>query len=307
MGFRMITVDAHIDLPWIWTKYAPFDLRERQKDSTVDFPRMKEGGLDCFVAALYLSDSLQDELGPEKSNDLIDWQIRELKSQKGCQVVDSSVAAIEAHNLGLVPIFLGLDGGRLANLKRLSSLRKEGVRYLTLTHNKNTEWADSATDHPKNRGLTMYGRTMVREAEGLGILVDVSHCSDLTCVDVVNMAEEPVLATHSGCRKIWDHPRNLPDTLIKSIAKTGGVVHVPFARRFVGPTHKWIAAHIDHLAQLLGNVDHIGIGSDLDGAVLCEGAENASKWKTACNLSDRGYKDEQVDAILGGNTLRMFQ
>lgn len=305
----MITVDAHIDLPWIWTKFEPFDLKKKVSGSAVDFPRMATGGLDCFVAALYLSDSLQNDIGEEKATKLIDWQIRKLKQQDRAKVVASSVEAVEAFRLGLVPIFLGLEGGRLINhsVDRMRDLRREGVRYMTLTHNLNTSWADSATDKPFVRGLSQYGRTIIREAEGIGLIIDVSHASDLTTVDVVNMAEEPVIASHSGCRKLLDHPRNLPDSLIRSIAKTGGVIHVPFAKRFIGAAAEKITDHIDHIVQLLGDVAHVGIGSDLDGAVMCDGAEDVSKWFAATNLRNRGYSVEDVSKILGGNTLRIFQ
>lgn len=312
----MLTVDAHIDTPWIMAKQGAFDLQQRSL-GTVDFPRMGLGGLQAAIFALYLSESLQDSLGPWESSCAIDDQYNWLHFQPGCGLVRTPQEAFEELAVGNMPIFLGLEGGRLLqdtvedpeSMTRLVDLAEIlGIRYLTLTHNRNTAWADSSTDLPQHHGLTRFGKDVVRECERLGVLVDLSHASDQTCWAAIGELSGPVIASHSGCRALLNHPRNLSDQLIKAIAKGGGVVHIPFAKRFIGPSMSGVADHIDHVVQLVGNSSHVGIGSDLDGAVLADGVEDVSSWSRVCvePLERRGYSPTDVHAIIGGNTLRIL-
>ena len=312
----MMTLDCHIDTPWQFTKQGwkkprgstfTFDLRQRQA-SAVDFPRMKEGGLDAAVFALYISDTMQDDLGSYDAWEAILAQISWLHLQPGCSLVADRAAAEVAARNGDVPIFLGLEGGRLIGdtLSKLAVLALCGVRYLTVTHNRNTAWADSATDAPHNGCITAFGKQVVTEAERLGIIMDVSHGSDETALSIINMSTKPVIASHSGCRALVDHPRNLSDVLIQAIAQTGGVIHIPFARRFIGPSALGVIDHIHYVAQLVG-VEHVGIGSDLDGAAMADGLEDVSCWsRIRDGLSDAGYGEDSIDLITGGNTLRVL-
>ena len=136
--------------------------------------------------------------------------------------------------------------------------------------------------------------------------MDVSHGSDETALSIINMSTKPVIASHSGCRALVDHPRNLSDVLIQAIAQTGGVIHIPFARRFIGPSAQGVVDHINYVAQLVG-VEHVGIGSDLDGATMADGLEDVSCWsRLRDGLTDAGYGDDDISLILGGNTLRML-
>lgn len=307
---QTLTVDAHIDSPWIMTKYGNFDLRLWGGQSLCSFPQMAKGGLQSAIFSIYLPENTQDKVGDVGAAGLIDWQIRWLQLQTSCKVVDSTSKALDCYNQSEVPIFLGLEGGRLIHnsLDRLAELREKGIRYLTLTHNRNTDWADSATDVPKHNGLSPFGTQVVRACESLGILVDVSHTSEDTSRMVLAMAAKPVIASHSGCKALLNHPRNLSDVLVRSIVRTGGVVHIPFARRFIGPRKEGVADHIDHVVQLVGSVLHCGIGSDLDGAQMADGIKDVSCWwdVTGAELLKRGYKDEDVRAITGGNTLRLL-
>jgi membrane dipeptidase len=280
----MPTLDLHLDTPWKWTK----------REQSVATPNeMSKGGLDKAVYALYLTDALQSELGQDGTDKAINAQIRFIKSRDN----------------GAGKSYLALEGGRMLhqNLDRLADLAQAGIRYLTLTHNYNNSFCDSATDHESVKGLTEFGCRVVRACNKLGVLVDVSHCSDKTAIAAINASVEPVIASHSGCRALVDHPRNLSDELIKAIASTGGLVGVPFVKKFIGPVWSNITEHIDHVAQLVGP-EHIAIGSDLDGAVMCMGAETASSWKlnVEYGLAIRGYDDGAVEGIAGGNALKLF-
>lgn len=307
-----ITLDAHIDIPWIVTKIGEFDLEQDNEGrySEVDFPRMKRGGLDSAIFALYLSDEMQDRLGKDKSLEAIAAQYKFIEKQEGCVVVEDPEVAIDCHTAGFTPIFFALEGGRLIyeSLALLGKYRQIGVRYMTVTHNRNTKWADSATDVPSHNGLTTFGKQVIHEANRLGILMDVSHASDDTAKQVISESNLPVLATHSGARKLLDHPRNLSDEIIKRIAQTNGVVCVPFARRFIGPDWKGIVDHVEYLVHLTDSFS-VGIGSDLDGAELTRGIEDVTDWKrvVVTEMKSRGFTDAAIERIAGGNLLRVLK
>ena len=278
----MNSIDLHIDVPYqSHRQECTFDLDQACRSIQTDFPRMKDGGLDQFVAALYLSDGAQDKLGPEKSWNAITNQHIKL-----------------AH---YPQIRFALEGGRLINkdLGRLDQLVAWGVVYLTLTHNRNTDWADSATDHLEHNGLTAVGKSLVKRIQSLGILIDLSHSSDQTALDVLDKTVVPVIASHSGVRSLVGHPRNLSNFLILEIAGTGGIIGVPYASRFV-TNQDGVLLAIDHIAQLLGTTKHIGIGSDLDGAATV--IKDVSEWSTVLEpLTDLGYSDDDITGIKGGN------
>jgi membrane dipeptidase len=142
----------------------------------------------------------------------------------------------------------------------------------------------------------------------MGVVIDISHASDSTAQAAIEASKVPCIASHSGCRKLTPHPRNLPDELIKLLGSTGGVIHVPFAKNFVGDHYKNVVNHVDHIIQLVGS-DHIGIGSDLDGAVMASGIKDVRDWKRVVmdELNRRGYSDYVIAKIAGGNTLRIFE
>lgn len=282
-----MTIDLHIDIPWqCFRQERALQLDAGCKSVQTDFPRMKAGGLSRFVAALYLADSTQDRLGPEKSWNAIKTQYNWLKQWQDKQLL------------------FALEGGRLINQskERLTELASWGIVYLGLTHNRNTSWADSATDKLTHNGLTAVGKSLVRAIHAQKILVDVSHSSDRTILDALEIG--PVIASHSGVRSQVDHPRNLSDTLIRFIAESGGLIGVPYATRFVGSRDGVIEA-IDHIAQLTGSCQHIGIGSDLDGADTV--IEDVSQWSEVLEpLTDFGYPAADIEAITGGNFRRLI-
>ena len=311
-GPPVITVDAHCDLCWVQEKIGFFKLNEDNEGrfSDIDLPRMRKGGLQSAVFALYLSDQRQDQLGTGESLNHICRQVAFLERQHGMVVVDSPDVALDAAHTGIVPIFLGLEGGRLINndLTMLKKFRQLGVRYLTVTHNRNTDWADSATDRPRHNGLTPFGRRVVHEANQHGILMDVSHGSEHTAWQVLAEVSLPPIASHSACLELRSHPRNVSNGVIKAIAAKKGVVCIPFAQRFIGPTWRCVVDHIDHVVQTTSSADYVGVGSDLDGCELTTGISDVSDWKRVVTdeLRARGFAEGDVIKIAGGNLLRVL-
>lgn len=304
-----MNLDAHCDFLWKCTKHGLLSLQNGSKYSDLSFEKMREGQLDSAVFALYVSDAMQDELGPSRSLGIVGRQA-EMAQQPGVRLVRTTTEARAAKAEGLFPVFLALEGGRLLQNSRLTLkklVRKLGVKYITLTHNRNTEWADSATDKPNVEGVSEKGRDILLKMEELGVLVDVSHTSENTQIDVVEHATKPVIASHSGCAAVKDHVRNLHTWVLKKIAGSGGVVCIPFVRKFTGPTVLDVFKHIHYAAQEIG-WEHVGIGSDVDGADLVDGWRDARDWHhvAADWLSAKQYTDEQIAGITGENMLRLF-
>ena len=285
---KVLTLDAHIDTLWMLSGHSI-----RVTPPVVDLERMQFGGLDKAIFALYLSDETQDRLGNDAA-----WG--EIKAQIGM-----ARKRFPGH-------YIALEGGRVLGLKdvevfcRLQELADAGIKYLTLTHNANNQICCSSTDH-SDTGLTRLGLDVVDDCERLDILVDVSHASDLTIEHIMSTQTRPVIASHSGCRAVVRHPRNLTNAQILGIAKSGGVVGIPFARKFVW-TLKGVADHIDQICHITGDCEHVGIGSDLDGAGLVDGCQGAQDWSKVVvdGLVARGYATENILAIVGGNWMRVL-
>jgi membrane dipeptidase len=221
---------------------------------------------------------------------------------------------------------------------------------MTLTHSQTLDWADSATDDERHGGLTPFGERVVEEMNRLGMLVDISHVSVQTMRDAIAKSQAPVIFSHSSARAVADHPRNVPDEILKATAETGGVVMVNFYSSFVVPESakrsvdrsnyrkqleadgmsemdidktmaQWnarhplkpgtiydVVDHIDHIKKIAG-VDHIGLGADYDGvdSVPHQLEDVASYPRITQVLFDRGYSEEEIRKILGGNILRVLR
>jgi membrane dipeptidase len=296
-----LTIDAHVDVTWQMTKRGGFSLSE-EGYSQVNVPAMRRGGLSSVVCALYLSDRWQDRYQDRcfaHLNDQVLW----LQRSPDVVLIQREREVIR----GKVPIFLALEGGRLlrGSIADLEYWVDRGVKYVTLVHNRSSELADSATDVPRHNGLSALGRTMVTEMKRRGCIVDLSHSTDRV-VEQVASGGGPVMASHSGCRWLVPHPRNLSPRLVKLIVACGGVVCVPLAKAFVGSLRGAIN-HVREICQLTGTDQAVGIGSDFDGAHIVEGI-SVDKWVEVLgnNLSDAGFNDRSVASILGHNLQRQL-
>ncbi|MGH9368215.1 MAG: dipeptidase [Thermoanaerobaculia bacterium] len=240
-----IVLDTHQDVPerlekeWV-------DLGVRNASGHVDIPRLKEGGVTAaFFAAYVRSAYARDGGSSRKALELVDL-IHRLADQHGDLVFADSVAGIrQARRQGKIAILIGIEGGHAIedSLPALSSFYRLGVRYMTLTHTNTNGWADSSGsfwswDFDPSRyvvhdGLSGFGREVVLEMNRLGMLVDISHVSDKTLDDVLEVSRAPVFASHSSCRALSSIPRNLTDDQIRAIAKKGGVVMVNIGSMFL--------------------------------------------------------------------------
>jgi len=236
----------------------------------------------------------------------------------------------EAAAAGKVAGLMGLEGGHAIEdeLENVENFYNLGVRYMTLTWSDTNGWADASGDARRHGGLTDFGREVVLEMNRLGMLVDISHVSDETFWDVIEVARAPVIASHSSARALVDVPRNLSDEMLRAVGNNRGVVMVNFGGAFIDPAKAGygkaaldillhlgpspvplarLIDHIDHVARTAG-VDHVGLGSDFDGTLfLPEGARDVAGFPNlTAALLERGYSEKEIRKILGENLLRVF-
>jgi membrane dipeptidase len=226
---------------------------------------------------------------------------------------------------GRIASMLGMEGGHAIenSLGALRAYFDLGVRYMTLTHSGSIDWADAATGEDLHGGLTPFGEEVVREMNRLGMLVDLSHVSPASMSDVLNVAEAPVIFSHSSARALTDHVRNVPDSILRRMPENGGVVMVTFVPSFINETVRTyegprsqapratladVADHIEHVRDVAG-IDHVGIGSDFDGISSTPvGLEDVSTFPALfAELSRRGWTEGELRKLAGENLLRAWR
>ena len=357
---RAIVVDSHDDTTQRLFFDKTFDLGTRHPNGNIDIPRMRDGGLDALFFSIWVPSDVTGPIAVKRALQLIDSVHEAVRRHPNDLVLATTAADIRrAAAEKKIAALLGMEGGHMIDddLGTLRDFAKLGVRYLTLTHFKNNNWADSSTDKPKHNGLTDFGRDVVRELNRLGVMVDISHVADKTFSDVLELTTVPVIASHSSCRAIANHPRNMTDDMMRALARNGGVMMINYEVSFLSeenrvageksggvvaaldkmskachgdeacstletaritreamdkgtlPAVSWekIVEHIDHAAKVAG-VDHVGLGSDFDGATMPIGMEDASQLpKLTTALMAKGYSAADVEKILGGNILRVME
>jgi membrane dipeptidase len=355
-----ILVDGHNDLPWHLgdksdRKLGPIDISKPQPKLHTDIARLKQGGVGAQFWSAYVSAEDTKKSGTAvretlEQIDVIRRMVRDYPDTFAMASTADDVARI--HGQGKIASMIGVEGGHSIDnsLGVLRCYYALGVRYMTLTHSLNADWADSATDEPKHHGLTQFGEQVVLEMNRLGMLVDISHVSAETMRHALRVAKAPVIASHSSAFAIAPHPRNVPDDVLKLVAANGGVVMVNFFPAFIMPEgaramkemfqigrdlrakfpkdeeyrvamDQWrkehpfptgsvhnVVDHIEHMIKTAG-IDHVGIGSDFDGIPSTpKQLEDVSCYPTITQeLLNRGYKEEQIHKVLGGNLLRVMR
>jgi membrane dipeptidase len=233
-------VDGHNDLPWALREQVRYDLDARDIATDqgahlhTDLPRLRAGGVGAQYWSVYVRSDLPDPV--PATLEQIDC-VRQLLARYPKDLAPALTAAdMEAARAeGRIASLMGAEGGHsiAGSLATLRGLYALGVRYLTLTHNDNVAWADSATDEPRVGGLSAFGREVVREMNRVGMLVDLSHVAATTMRDALDATSAPVIFSHSSSRAVCDHPRNIPDDVLERLPANGGVAMVTFVPKFV--------------------------------------------------------------------------
>jgi membrane dipeptidase len=360
LHFHAIVIDTHDDTTQ--RLLVPgFDIGVRHADGDVDIPRMREGGLGGIFFSIWIPGTVTGPEAVTRALRQID-AVREMTRLHANDMALCTTAADirRAHAQGKIAVLMGLEGGHMIDddLGVLRDYAALGVRYMTLTHSVNVDWADSSTDKPAHNGLTDFGKSVVREMNRLGMMVDISHVSDKTFYDALAVSQAPLIASHSSCRALCNAPRDMTDDMIKALAAKGGVIQINYHIGFLSqqfrdaananpammksmddqvkkrcgedeacqliegekltrqlveqgklPRVTWdeIIDHIDHAVKLVG-ADHVGLGSDFDGANMPYGMDDVSQLpKITDALLKKGYSESDVEKILGGNTLRVME
>lgn len=306
------------------------DLGDPTTGGQVDIPKWRAGGLNIVWLAIWVDPRYyRGYAAYERANALIDAVEEQVRRHRGdLRLCRTAHECREAARRGQIALLLGLEGGEplLNSPELVAHFWRRGVTRITLTWRGDLPWAgssqawdQSAVRRPK--GLNELGADIVRQMNRWGVVVDLSHCSDLTAYDALRLSTKPVIFSHSNCRALADHPRNVPDDLLRLLAANGGVIGVNFhssyllGRSFGG---RWrpnrrasledVVRQIDYLRTTIG-ADHIGIGSDWDGDIHpAMGLEDASRLPQLFDaLRQRGYNETELGNIAGGNFLRVLE
>jgi membrane dipeptidase len=230
LHFSSIVIDTHDDTTQRLLD-PKFDLGVRHSDGSIDIPRMREGNLSALFFSIWIPSKITGPQAVKLALDQIDAVRETVRKHPNDLVLATTADEIRAaRQQNKTAALIGVEGGHMMgnDLSVLRSFAALGVRYMTLTHMGNTEWADSSTDKPAHNGLTDFGKDVVREMNRLGVVVDVSHVSDKTFYDVLATSRAPVFASHSSCRALCDAPRNMTDDMLRDLAKHGGVIQINY-------------------------------------------------------------------------------
>jgi membrane dipeptidase len=239
-----LVFDGHNDLPWQFREkkdlsFRTIDLRKPQKGLHTDIPRLRKGGVGAqFWAAYVPASTMKKGTAVRDTLEQIDVIRRMVETYPDVFAMAYTAADVERiHKSGKIASLIGVEGGHSIDnsLGVLRTFYRLGVRYMTLTHTATLDWADSATDEPKNKGLSKFGEQVVLEMNRLGMLVDISHVSADTMRHALRITRAPVIASHSSAFALADHPRNVPDDVLKLVKANNGVVMVNFYPGFVVP------------------------------------------------------------------------
>nr|XP_045592336.1 dipeptidase 1-like [Procambarus clarkii] len=330
-------IDGHNDLPWNIRKFMHNKLHSfnftahlqtlrpwsRSSWSHTDLPRLRQGMVGAQFWASYVPCEAQRLNAVQLTIEQIDL-IKRLIDQypDDLRLATSADELEKAFKEGRIASLIGVEGGHAiqSSLGVLRALRDLGVRYLTLTHTCSTPWAECARAHETDledpdspRGLTHFGKTVVREMNRLGLMVDLSHVSQATMKAALEVSRAPVIFSHSSVYAICKNPRNVPDDILRKLAMNGGVVMVSFYNHFLTcsetATVKDVVAHINHVRTVAG-AHHVGIGADFDGVnKLPEGLEDVSRYPYlfAELLADPSWSLEDLRNLAGHNLLRVMR
>ena len=349
--------DCHNDLVYR-VLYEKLDIGDRLPVGHVDIPRLKEGHVDVQTVALFVQNFLYPDKCAQQAFQLIEAMKKAIaKNADSVELARTGADVERIVKAGKIAMPLAIEGGHAIedDLELLRKFHGLGVSSMTITHNISHGWADSSGDKPKWGGLNELGRKVIKEMNQIGMVIDISHVSDETFFDVLETTKDPVIASHSGCRTLNPHHRNMSDEMLRALGKNGGVIGIVFVLPFLTPEYNkamenlqaisqpwfkrapqiedldariaiehlragqdWpmenlptiddVLDHIDHAVKIAG-VDHVGLGADMyprtPSPVGILGAQDYPN--ITSGLEKRGYADEDIAKILGGNLLRVWK
>ena len=306
----VLTLDTHCDTPMFFPKGVDFGTRDKQL--LVDLHKMTEGHQDATIMVAYLPQPTDHP--KEYADDIFD-KIEELVERNKCYL---SIARTPNDlwmnkHLGKKSIMLGIENGQALDgkIENLQHFAQRGIVYMTLCHNGDNDICDSARGSQTHNGVSAFGRQVISEMNRLGIMVDLSHAAEKSFYDALEMSSTPIVCSHSSCRALCDHPRNLTDDQMRALAAKGGVMQVTLYNGFLvkdgEATIQDAMRHLLHAIDVMG-IDHVGLGTDFDGDGGIRGLANSSELiHFTRQLMAHGFSQEEIQKIWGGNFLRVMQ
>ncbi len=323
MHHCVLTLDTHCDTPMFFPQGVNFGNRDPR--ILVDLHKMAEGHQDATIMVAYLPQPQKGEsfsskvdfdvAGPTAYADLIFDKIEAIVAQNQQYLaIARTPADLKANKRqGRKSIMLGIENGVALDgqLQHLSHFAQRGIVYMTLCHNGDNDICDSARGSNTHNGVSAFGREVIREMNRLGILVDLSHANEKSFYDALELSQQPIVCSHSSCRALCDHPRNLTDEQMRALAAKGGVMQVTLYHGFLvkdgEATIEHVLQHLQHAIEVMG-IDHVGIGTDFDGDGGVLGMANSSE---IIHLTRRllalHYSEADIQKIWGGNFLRVME
>ncbi len=313
---RILTLDSHCDTPMLFDQGIRFHTRDPK--ILVDLHKMSEGHLDATIMVAYLKQQERTDealLATTAKTDRILNKIEEMVAAN-CSYIDLARTPDDLQRLkrsGRKAVMLGIENGYAIgkDLTNVERFRRRGVVYMTLCHNGDNDLCDSAKGNNEHGGLSDFGREVVKEMNRVGMMVDLSHASERSFYDALECSATPIVCSHSSCRALCDHPRNLTDEQMKALAHRGGVMQVTFYSGFLRSdrpaTVMDAIEHINHAVNVMG-IDHVGIGTDFDGDGGIAGCASASELiNLTRRLMGERYTEEEIAKLWGGNFLRVMR
>lgn len=316
MHEKIITLDSHCDTPMLFEQ--GYKLQERSEVALVDLHKMEEGALDVVTMVAYLPQAARDEASLQQATIMADSLLAGIASRvEECSdyvaLCENPSEAAMLKKAGKRAIMRGIENGYAIgkDLTNIERYRNEGVVYMTLCHNGDNDICDSARGDGEHGGLSGFGRDVVREMNRVGMMIDLSHAAETTFWQVLEQSTYPVVCSHSSCKALCNHPRNLTDEQMKALAAKGGVLQVTmyggFLREEGEATLADFIAHLEHAIAVAG-IDHVGIGTDFDGDGKVIGCSSASQLRNiTIELLRKGYNRQDIEKIWSGNWLRVMQ
>ena len=321
---RVLTLDTHCDTPMFFPKNVNFGQRDPR--ILVDLHKMTDGRQDATIMVAYLPQTAPGETFADKIEglapgttptayaDLIFDKIEAIAAQHSDYLAIARTPAdlyADKRN-GRKSIMLGIENGLAlgGKLENVAHFAQRGVVYITLCHNGDNDLCDSARGSNTHGGVSNFGEQVIKEMNRLGLMVDLSHAAEKSFFDALDISQTPIVCSHSSCRSLCDHPRNLTDEQMRALAKAGGVMQVTlysgFLRRDGEATILDAMQHLDHAIRVMG-IDHVGLGTDFDGDGGVRGPADSSEMLnfTRMLLAQR-YSECDIEKIWGGNFLRVM-
>ena len=325
---KALTLDTHVDIPGAQYATESLDPGIDNPKLKCDLVKMNKGGVDGVFLAVFVGQKKRDAEGYKNAYEsaMVKFEAIHRLAEKmypdRCELATSPGEVERIAKTGKRVIMIGIENGfaigkDLSNVERFYNL---GARYITLSHNGHNDICDSCNPRKKlgdkkaeHNGLSKFGEKVVAEMNRLGIIADVSHISVESFYDLINVSKAPIIASHSGCRALAEHSRNLDDEQLKALARNGGVIQIVALGGFLKlgsppPADvKIYVDHIDHAVKVAG-IEHVGIGSDFDGGGGIAGFNDHSEaLNVTIELVRRGYSEEDISKIWGANFLRVWR